>query len=191
MKKPLLFVFGLAISILVANLSQAQAYKQGDNLLSAGISLGGYNYGLGYVGGRSIGMIPLSASFERGINDKFSVGAYAGYASWNYGSGGYKWGWSYTSVGARGSFHYLPWLNETLDLSLDEDKLDFYVAALAGLEFQRPTGEWSGYNYVNATRFFVGPVLGFRYMFKPTLGAFFEAGRGALGYGTFGLTFRL
>jgi hypothetical protein len=191
MKKLLLFVFGLAGSLFLAAPAQAQenAYQAGDNHLNIGISLGGYRYG--YIGTRSTGMIPLSVSFERGINDKFSVGAYGGYASWNYGTAGYKYGWSYTSVGARGSFHYLPWLNDNLDLGLDQQKIDLYVSLLVGLEFQRPTGEWSGLGFERQTEFFAGPVLGFRYMFNPKLGGFFEAGRGALGYGTFGLTVRL
>jgi hypothetical protein len=191
MKRLLLFALGCVSSLLLAAPVQAQenAYQAGDNIINLGISLGGYR--TGYIGTRSAGMIPLSVSVERGINDKFSVGGYAGYASWNYGTAGYKYGWSYTSVGVRGSFHYLPWLNDNLDLGLDQEKIDLYVSALVGLEFQRLTGEWRGLDYNNQTEFFVGPVLGIRYMFNPKLGGFFEAGRGALGYGTFGLSLRL
>ncbi len=191
MKKLVLFVFGLVGSLFLADPAQAQqnAFEQGDKIINVGISLGGYRSG--YVGTRSTGMIPLSVSFEKGINDKFSVGGYAGYASWNYGSAGYKYGWSYTSIGARGSFHYLPWLNESLDLGLDQEKIDLYVTAIVGLEFQRLTGEWRGLDYNNQTRLFIGPVLGVRYMFNPKLGGFFEAGRGALGYGNLGLAIRL
>lgn len=190
MKKLLLVALTCAGALMLGNPSQAQnAYEQGDNILNAGISLGGYSYG--YVGARSGGFIPLTASLEHAMTDKLSIGAYAGYASWKYDYSGGKYGWNFYSVGAKGSFHYLPLLNEAIDLGLDEEKIDLYISVLAGLEMRKYSADGTVFDYGNSTFFRLGPVLGGRYMFNPKVGAFFEAGRGALGYGTIGVTARL
>ncbi|MGB3778208.1 MAG: hypothetical protein WA960_07600 [Tunicatimonas sp.] len=170
------------------------AYNKGDKIFMAGISFGTYGYGLG--SGRSIGIPPLTAALEFGVHENFSVGPYVGYASWNYDDFGLDYGWNFLAVGARGSFHYVPVLNEALDLSLDEEKLDFYVTLLVGLEFQSFTGDSFGGIFgddlnSNSTNFRLGPVLGFKYKFNDKFGVYFEGGRGAFGYGTIGLAIHL
>ncbi len=166
------------------------AYDKGDKIFMAGISFGYYGYG--YLGGRSVSVPPLTAALELGIHENFSVGPYVGYASWSYDYTSFNYSWNFLAVGARGSFHYVPVLNEALDLSLDEEKLDFYVSLLAGLEFQSYSGDSFGGvfgddEYSNNTRFRLGPVLGFKYKFNDNFGAYFEGGRGAFGYGTIGV----
>lgn len=165
------------------------AYEEGDKIFLAGISFGYYGYGIG--GSRAVGIPPLTAALEFGIHENFSVGPYVGYASWDYGVFGSDFGFQLFSVGARGSFHYVPLLNEALDLNLDEEKLDFYITLLAGLEFQSYTGELGGLGYGNGSRFIFGPVLGFKYKFNDKFGVYFEGGRGAFGYGTLGLAIHL
>jgi len=162
------------------------AYQEGDKIFMAGLSFGYYGYG--YVGSRSVSVPPITAALELGIHEYISVGPYLGYASWNYKGSNYDYGWDFISVGARGSFHYVPLLNEALDLDLDEEKLDFYFTLIMGLEFQTYNGEtFGGYNYANNTDFVFGPVLGFKYKFNDKFGAYFEGGRGAFGYGTLGV----
>lgn len=161
------------------------AYQEGDKIFLAGISFGYYGYGL--AGTRSVSLPPLTAALEFGIHEHFSVGPYIGYASWNYRGFGADYGWDFLAVGARGSFHYVPLLNEALDLDLDEEKLDFYVTLLMGLEFQTYSGPDGILSSANNTRFVFGPVLGFKYKFNDKLGVYFEGGRGAFGYGTLGV----
>ncbi|MGB3851763.1 MAG: hypothetical protein WA958_17475 [Tunicatimonas sp.] len=171
------------------------AYNEGDKIFMVGVSFGTYGYGLG--SGRSIGVPPLTAALEFGIHENFSVGPYVGYASWNFNNFGLDYGWNFLAVGARGSFHYVPVLNEALDLSLDEEKFDFYVTLIIGLEFQSFTGDDNfggvfGENYSNSsTGVQFGPVLGFKYKFNDKFGVYFEGGRGAFGYGTIGLAVHL
>ncbi len=165
------------------------AYNKGDKIFMAGISFGGYSYG--YLGGRSVSVPPLTAALELGIHENFSVGPYVGYASWSYDYTSINYSWNFLAVGARGSLHYVPLLNEALDLSLDEEKMDFYVSLLVGMEFQTYSGESFGGilgdGYANNSRFRLGPVLGFKYKFNDKFGVYFEGGRGAFGYGTLGV----
>lgn len=161
------------------------AYEKGDKIFLAGVSFGYYGYGL--AGTRSVSLPPLTAALELGIHESFSVGPYVGYASWDYRNLGFNYGWDFLAVGARGSFHYVPLLNEALDLNLDEEKLDFYITLFLGLEFQTYNGPDGVIGSANNTRFILGPVVGFKYKFNPRLGAYFEGGRGAFGYGTIGV----
>ena len=203
MKKLCILTFlacGLALStqaqntVRVGDSGGGLAYNEGDKIFMAGISFGYYGYGLG--SGRSVSVPPLTAALELGIHENFSVGPYVGYASWGWDNRllgvNYNYRYNFLAIGARGSFHYVPILNEALDLSLDEEKLDFYVTLLVGLEFQSYNGEDFGgpfgdrYND-NYTRFRLGPVLGFKYKFNDRFGAYFEGGRGAFGYGTLGV----
>ena len=90
------------------------AYNKGDKIFMAGISFGTTATAIG--SGRTLGVPPLTAALEFGVHENFSVGPYVGYASWNYNSFGLDYGWNFLAVGARGSFHYVPVLNEALDL---------------------------------------------------------------------------
>jgi len=161
------------------------AYEEGDKIFLAGISFGYYGYGL--AGSRSLSLPPLTAAFEVGIHEYISVGPYVGYMSWDYRNLGFNYGWDFLAVGARGSFHYVPLINEALDLSLNEEKLDFYITLLLGLEFQTYNGPDGVLSNANSTNFILGPVLGFKYKFNDKFGAYFEGGRGAFGYGTIGV----
>jgi hypothetical protein len=170
--------------------SANQAYTKGDKIFQAGIGFGYFNYG--HAGTRSVGLPPLTASVELGIHDHISVGPYLGYGSWKYSQTFYgnkfTYSWNYLAVGARGSFHYLPFLNENLDLGLDAEKFDFYASLFLGLERQRIKSEYENANQANATVVRLAPVLGFRYKFNPKFGTYLEAGRGALSVATLGVS---
>ncbi len=165
-----------------------RAYEEGDKILMAGISFGTYGYG--YMGSRSGGMVPLYASLEFGIHEYFSVGPYVGYASYNYDWGFGRYSWNFLSVGAKGSFHYVPIINEAFDFDLDEEKFDFYISLFLGYENRSFSGDDFGFNYGNEGRLVFAPVTGFKYNFNPQFGVFAELGRGAFGYATIGVSYR-
>lgn len=190
MKKTLtLIAFLLATTFAFAQVNVEingdRAYNEGDKIFIAGISFGGYGYG--FYGSRSIGVPPITAALELGIHEYFSVGPYLGYASYRYDWTVGNYSYNFLSVGGRGSFHYVPLLNEALDLGLDEEKLDFYVSLLLGFEFQRFNSNGVTVDLANDTNFIFGPVLGFKYKFNDKFGVYFEGGRGAFGYGTIGV----
>lgn len=164
-------------------------YEKGDIAVNAGLSFGLIGYGYGYYGSAS-GFLPVSVNLEYSINDKFAIGPYFGIYSRSYGAGDYRF--RALSFGARGTFHASEFLNDNLNMSINTDKLDIYGSLILGVE----TYSWkyddstiAGY-YANGSRFILGPVLGIRYNFSPAFGAFFEAGRGAFGYGTLGITMK-
>lgn len=188
MKTKLLLL--LTFCLLVGSQSvvaQRKAYEKGDLIFNAGISLGSYGYG--FAGNRSGGFIPVTASIEKGIHESISVGPYIGYASWNYSNYGYDYKWSFTTVGARGTYHAVPVLNEALGTSINEEKVDLYGTLLVGLEFRSFSGDDEIENsYANSSNFFIGPVLGAKYKFNDKVGVYFEGGRGTFGYGTLGVS---
>ena len=159
------------------------AYNQGDILLNAGFSFGYYGYG--FTGTRSLGIIPLTANLEYGFHEHISVGPYLGYASWDYDDFGSDFNWNILSIGARGSFHYLPLLDELLETDLDLEHLDFYATLIVGVEIQSSNSDV----IQNETDLVLGPVLGFKYLFNDNVGVYFEGGRGTFGYGTLGVSF--
>jgi hypothetical protein len=196
MKKNL-FTLILLCSLLFTGSAFAQggAYQKGDKLFNAGVSFGAYNHKID--GSRSTGFIPVSASLEFGVHESISVGPYIGYGSWAYSSS--YWGYNFTTkasalaLGGRASYHYLPFLNEELGLNLNEAKFDFYATGLLGIEFRNASvysgdGSGSSSSSISSTHFVPGVVLGFKYLFTDKVGAYLETGRGALGYGTLGIT---
>jgi hypothetical protein len=195
-------IFTLALLIFTTSFAFAQndqevssgnaAYAKGDKIFQAGIGFGSFNYG--HAGTKSVGLPPLTASVELGIHDHISVGPYLGYGSWKYSQTFYgnkfNYSWNYLSVGVRGSFHYLPFLNEGLELGLDEEKFDFYASLALGLEKAKlkSDGEDEFYGESSATGFRLAPVLGFKYRFNEKFGTYLELGRGVLSVGSIGVS---
>jgi len=166
------------------------SYNKGDMLLQGGISLGYYGYG--YSGTRTGFTLPLTASFEYGISEYISAGPYAGFARWSYKYYDYKYSWSFISIGARGSFHYTSFFNEIFDTELDETKYDLYVTLIAGFEIRNFTSsdEFLNDYYSNDVSGVFGPMMGIKYYFNPSFSAYIEGGRGAFGYGNFGVSMK-
>lgn len=189
MKKITLLLIVLFVSFVSIDSFAQRSYEKGDKTFMAGLSFGSYGYG--YGGTRSGGMIPLYASLEFGVHENFSVGPYIGYASYNYDWGfGSKYKWNFLSVGAKGSWHYLPAANEALGLNIDDEKFDFYLSLFLGFESRTFSGDAGVWNYGNSSNIVFAPVLGFKYLFTPSVGAFVELGRGTFGYGTVGISAR-
>lgn len=194
----------LLISLLGITALQAQdektmssepgkAYEAKDLDIQLGTSFGFYDYGYG-LGTRSF-TLPLTVSGEYGINDKFSVGAFLGYARWSYNYlSGSDYSYTFISYGVRGSFHYVPLLNEAFDFSIDEQKIDLYVTLMIGAEnrtFRYDGNDTGALNLDDDNQGIFSPVLGARYLFNKNIGVFLEAGRGVYGYSTFGLLLKL
>lgn len=176
------------LSFGAANAQEESNYEKGDLLLNGGISFGYYGYG--YLGTRSRGMVPVTASLEYSINDKLGVGPYAGYANWNYTYTNSDYSWTFLAFGARGSFHATTLLNDLLDTGMDPNELDIYLAVLLGLDIRSYSGEGNVYTDNSSVNLILGPVLGVRYFFSDSFGVYLEGGRGAFGFGTLGVSFK-
>ncbi|SDJ93027.1 hypothetical protein SAMN05421823_101451 [Catalinimonas alkaloidigena] len=161
--------------------AQAQSYAKGDNILMAGVSIGRYGYGYSWYYSNAALFLPLNAALELGVHEFISVGPYLAYARW--------YGWNYVSVGARGSAHLFPILNEYLDTDLDDTDIDVYVSVLLGLDF-RPYYYTNDSNFRGRAGIGGGSVVGARYQFNPNVGVYAEVGRGALGYLTGGVALK-
>lgn len=186
------FLFIILLVFTFGGYSQAQdAYEKGVNYFSAGVGFGNaYNngYGLGTGLGNSL---PLNASFELGIHDYFSVGPYISYATYrpNTVFGTFSdYRANFFSVGGKLSFHYVNLANDALDLGIDPEKLDLYIAAYAGAEFFTDNTE---INYANTAQADFGVVIGGRYMFSESFGAYSELGYAALSVFSLGITLNL
>jgi hypothetical protein len=138
---------------------------------------------------------PVIASLEHGFNEYFSAGVYAGYRSygWDYNTtvGNYDYSFRRFNFGVRGSLHYVHFLNEILDLGLEEDHFDFYATLLLGASvISESVSEPSLRRKSYDTGAFIGTLLGFRYMFNNNFGAYLEGGRGSLGFANIGITLK-
>ena len=159
------------------------AYNQGDKIVQLGISFGTYGYGFDTIGNRGFAL-PTTASFELGLHEYVSAGAYLGYANWNYNTLDNRF--SAFVAGVKGSFHYLPLINEALNFGLEESDWDFYLTLMFGLQSYSWKNDFVYAGDLNDTEFAFSGVLGFKYLFNQNWGIYFEGGRGALGYLTVG-----
>ncbi len=163
----------LALTLLVTGLgvtfSFAQTYSKGDNLLNAGIGLGG---GFG---------TPIGLSFEHGFSDKISAGAYAAYASKTVPTGFGDFKYTYILTAARASYHF----------DFGVENLDPYLGAILG--YNIASAKWTGGGAMPASSaggVIYGGHAGARYFFSEKIGLFAEAGYG-VGSLNVGLTFKL
>ena len=152
----------IAAFCLFAHTNLQAQYKKGDNLLNAGIGLGVFTYG----------GIPLGASFEHGITEDISVGAFFDYLNFKNSFLGSSYSWRFMYIGARGSYH----LNEIL--KLDNDKIDTYIGAGLGFRLVSTSDKLvAGYGgYGNGLAYQVH--AGGRYYFSNNLAGFAEVGYG-------------
>ncbi|WKN31637.1 hypothetical protein PZB74_22075 [Porifericola rhodea] len=162
------------------------AYAEGTNILDVGVGFGRaygsyYAWGNGFGGG-----VPVSASFELGLHEYFSVGPYVAYASYGFRNTDYRA--NFFSVGAKGSFHYVALANEALDLDINEEKVDLYVSVYLGGEFYSDNHDNF---YDNTSNVDFGTVIGGRYLFNENIGVYSEIGYAALAVWTIGLTVNL
>jgi hypothetical protein len=127
------------------------------NFLDPGVGLGTYYKGL-----------PFGLSFEHGITDDISAGAFINYSAYNYADFDYKLNIVY--VGIRGSYHFGKLFNVS-DARFDPYggiSLGYYDVSFNGSDFGSP---------YSSTVFF-GVHAGARYMFSDNVGGFAEVGYG-------------
>jgi hypothetical protein len=168
--------------VLVASISFSQTYKKGNNNLNIGI-------GPGLAGIYGSSSVPgISAGYQVGVHEKFSVGGIVGYSSSSYSSGyflgkEYKWTYSYIFIGARGEYHFI---------DANVENLDLYGGLTLGyniVSVSEPSG-YTGFYSSEGSYLLYGFHAGGRYYFSPKIGAFLELGYG-VGYIVAGVTFRL
>ncbi len=160
----------------------------GTSLVGGGLSLGYYNYG--FSGSRSVSVPPLNAYYEFGFHEFITGGPFAGYGRWDYGYQTSNYTWSFTHLGARGSFHVTRFLNEVFDNDIDEEKIDWYITIMSGIEVRSYNSTVYPDLYDNRMRIFFGPIAGIRYYLGNNFAIYFEGGRGALGALSFGISTR-
>lgn len=155
MKKLSILLAVICFSFISAS---AQSYTSDSKLLNLGVGLGG-----SYTTG-NVSIPPVSVSFEKGITDKISVGAVAGYAASKYEAFGFKSEYSYTLIGARGSYHVY-----------NTDKIDGYAGAILGYNIvsSKVTGVGAA---ASASGLAYSGFVGGRYLFTEKLCAFAELG---------------
>ncbi len=192
----LLLIAGMLIPVheLKAQRETGISYRN-RNLFGAGIALVSFRHG--YSGSRSIGFPPVTAYLEIGLHDQFTAGPFAGYARHDYFYDGFAqpwdYSWSFSNAGVRGSLHLTRFLNNTLGLDINENRTDWYVTFILGMEYRQYSTRTAAFEdqYSNEFHLLWGPMGGVRYFLGNHVAFYFEAGRGNLGIFTAGLSLRL
>jgi len=169
------------------NNQKSQGFE-GVSLLGGGLYLGYYGYG--FFGTRSLSIPPFIAYYEYGVHEYVTVGPFVGMARWSYRYINSDYSWTFYQVGARGSFHLVPLINEVLGSNIDEDKVDLYVSVLSGLEIRNYSSQTFPDLYNNRVRVVLGPITGFRYYLGKNFALYGEGGRGSFGYINFGVSLK-
>jgi hypothetical protein len=193
----LLFVIiGMFVSSynLAAQYDPDNAGMRYRNLIGAGLSVGYYNYG--YIGSRSISFPPVTTYIEFGVHENITVGPYFGFGRWNYritGADSFNYTWGHTNFGGRGSLHLTNFINNLFGSDIDPLRTNLYLTLILGLEYRNYTdvsGSFGGF-YDNTFHVMIGPKAGVRYYLGDIFSVYAEAGRGNLGFLSFGFSLRL
>jgi hypothetical protein len=175
MKNLLKVIMPVLLAFLNYNSVSAQVMEKDALLLNLGV---GFGTSALYTESNYVSTIPpISASLEYGIHEHISIGGYLGYHvaehKWNHRNRDWRWRYSYTIVGARGSFH--------LANLLGWQQTDIYGGILAGyniVSVREPAGWDNSYYNRQSSALLWGLHAGFKYMFKDNIGIFVEGGYG-------------
>jgi hypothetical protein len=145
--------------------SSAQEFSIGDNVISAGVGLGG-DYGSFSSSSQTPG---LSLQYERGIweiadRDVISLGGYLGYKTYSYEAGLSDYKWTYSIIGIRGAYHFN---------GPNVENLDVYGGAMLSYNILSFEGEGNYGSTLAGTAF-----LGGRWYFTESIAAMAELGYG-------------
>lgn len=162
-------IFGLAVlgAAVFGSTASAQNFQVGDQFVQAGIGFGSAYIGNGLNGG----LPPVHVSYEYGFKEKIGIGGLLGITSAKSGPlfGGGEYKYSYTIVGARGTYHFY-----------EKDKLDCYGGVMLGYNFAKVkyTGNnaFLGNNIAAAGGFAFGGFVGARYFVNEKFHVMAEAG---------------
>jgi hypothetical protein len=174
-----------ALSILLFNplTSIAQAFENGDNVISVGLGLGGSYRGIHYSSTPAI-----SAQYEHGNWDVggpgvISLGAFLGFKSYRHEEFGYSEKWNLTVIGIRSAYHYN---------GIDAEELDVYGGLMLSYDIVSYSNTFpSHYNYGGySSGLGLSIYIGGRYYFTDNVAGFLELGYG-ISYATIGVAFKL
>jgi hypothetical protein len=183
----LLKAFGVLLLSASVPLSASAQFDEGDNVLGVGVGIGG-NYGIGFTGNGVSQSPAIALHFDHGMGDlgpgTWGLGGFVGYKSYKYSydniyyfnnyTSSYKW--TYTVIGARGTWHYNEWHGN--------DKLDTYGGLMLAYraasfkdETKYPAGV-SAFSEGSYSGITLSGLIGARYFFTDKIGAYLEAGFG-------------
>jgi hypothetical protein len=176
-----------AFALTFGNVTTAQVFQDGSNLLGAGLGVGG-GYGIGFSGSGVSQSPALALHLDHGMGalgpGTWGLGGFVGYKGISYTydnftpGGRYtsRYRWTYVVVGARGTWHYNEWHGNP--------KLDTYgglLLAYRAASFKDETNYPNGVGRFNAGTYsavWLNALLGARYMFSDKFGAYGELGFG-------------
>ena len=180
LSKPLL-AFALTAS---SGLAARAQFTSGDNILGAGIGIGGAYSNVGFNSGVSQSPA-IGLHFDHGMGTlgpgEWGLGGYVGYKHLSYTERNstywtYDYSWTYFIIGARGTWHYNDW---------HTDKLDTYAGVMLAYNAvtYKDNTNYGSYSYLNTYSYggsYVGfsGLLGARYWFSDKVGAYLELGYG-------------
>jgi hypothetical protein len=190
----------LIVAVLVFSSSiifaQEQNFKKNSLNLNAGIGIGGHYAAWNSYSSQSP---EIGISADYGIIDNvgpgtIGAGLYLGYKKMGYkenyydGSNSYyyKWNWTYTIVGVRGTYYY----------TLDNPKIEVYGGALLGVlmeKFKHKSNDpyWQNYEYnYGGSDLSLTVFAGGKFNITKKLGIFGEVGYG-ISYLTLGASLKL
>ncbi|WP_158605873.1 outer membrane beta-barrel protein [Taibaiella sp. KBW10] len=147
------------------------SFNKSTSLLSIGIGVPD-NYG-----NYKVSLPPVYVKYEHGITDEIGIGLLGGLGMSNYKSGGNRYNYLETTIGALGYYHF----NKLIPVS----KLDVYLGAGIGLNIR--DDNYSNYN--NTSVIGLGKA-GARYYFNPKFSVYAEAGYDNLSVLNAGITLR-
>jgi hypothetical protein len=164
------------------------------NIYGAGMSMGYYNYGS--VGSRSISFPPVTAFIEFGVHENITVGPFVGFGRWSYritGADQFNYTFGHTNAGGRGSLHLTNFINDLFGSNIDPSRTNYYLTLILGLEYRNYTDVSGSFGdfYDNTVHLMFGPTAGVRYYLGSYFAVYAEAGRGNLGFVSFGMSLRL
>jgi len=181
MRKTRLLALVVVLVLVATGVAFGQnAYMKGNNLIHAGLAIGGL---AGMYGSSTLP--PITAGFEYGFEDKISLGGVVGYSGSKETFFGGEWKYSYIVIGARGGYHFLE----------NNDKLDAYGGVMLGYNIvsSSATSTVTGFGFTASAAgsyMIFGFYGGARYYFSPNFGVYGEVGYG-LGYFNIGIAYKL
>lgn len=189
MKKILLLVAAASVLLLHPSFTSGQTFREGDNIVSAGLGFGSSYGGLG-AGSESPAIIVHyeHGNWSVGGPGVISIGGFLGYKSYSYDYlQYYSQSVSYTVLGVRSAYHYS---------GLDNKDWDVYGGAMisyniASYSYTSYDARYDNYNYDDAdSQFRFSLFLGGRYYVTEKVALFAELGYGIANF-TLGASFRL
>jgi hypothetical protein len=183
MKQVIYFSAALLLFVFASQNSSAQAFENGDNVLSVGLGVGSGYHGINYSSSPAISIQYEHGNWDVGGPGVISLGGFLGYKGFRHEEFGYVEKWNYTVIGLRSAYHYN---------GIDAKELDVYGGLMLSYDILSYSNNFpASYNYGGYTSGLgISVYIGGRYYFTDNVGAFLELGYG-ISYATLGVAFKL